>query len=47
MNWDILAGLRFFLAWIVFSSHVSHFVSYRDLLIRFDYFGGHAAVLGY
>jgi peptidoglycan/LPS O-acetylase OafA/YrhL len=47
MNWDILAGLRFFLAWIVFSSHVSHFVSHRDFLIRFDYFGGHAAVLGF
>jgi peptidoglycan/LPS O-acetylase OafA/YrhL len=47
MNWDILAGLRFFLAWIVLASHVSNFVPYRDWLIRFDYFGGHAAVLGF
>jgi peptidoglycan/LPS O-acetylase OafA/YrhL len=47
MNWDILAGLRFFLAWVVLASHVSHFVPYRDFLIRFDYFGGHAAVLGF
>jgi peptidoglycan/LPS O-acetylase OafA/YrhL len=45
MHWDILAGLRFFLAWIVFSCHVSDFVTHRDFLIRFDYFGGHAAVL--
>jgi hypothetical protein len=24
--WDILAGLRFFLAWIVACSHLQHFV---------------------
>ena len=47
IQWSILAGLRFFLAWIVVMSHVSHFVPYRDFLIRFDYFGGHAAVLGF
>ncbi len=47
MNWDLLAGLRFFLSWVVLVSHVSHFVPYRDFLIRFDYFGGHAAVLGF
>jgi peptidoglycan/LPS O-acetylase OafA/YrhL len=47
MQWSVLAGLRFFLAWIVACSHLQHFVPQSDLLASFHYFSGFSAVLGF
>ncbi len=47
IQWEILAGIRFFLAWVVLTSHASHFATHHNFLVRFNSFGGHAAVLGF
>lgn len=47
MQWKILAGLRFFLAWIVLSSHLRFFVPAGDPLLKFGKLGGLSAVLGF
>jgi peptidoglycan/LPS O-acetylase OafA/YrhL len=47
MQWDILAALRFFLAWIVACSHLQHFTAQGDPLVSFKNFSGFAAVLGF
>lgn len=47
IQWEILAGIRFFLAWVVLSFHASHFSSHHEFIVAFDAFGGHAAVLGF
>jgi peptidoglycan/LPS O-acetylase OafA/YrhL len=47
IQWEILAGIRFFLAWVVLTSHASHFATHQNFLVRFNSFGGHAAVLGF
>lgn len=47
MEWKILAGLRFFLAWIVLCTHVRAFVSEQNIFTIFSVFGGHSAVIGF
>jgi peptidoglycan/LPS O-acetylase OafA/YrhL len=47
MQWNILAGLRFFLAWVVACSHLQHFTAQGDPIVIFQYFSGFAAVLGF
>jgi peptidoglycan/LPS O-acetylase OafA/YrhL len=47
-NWAVLAGLRFFLAWVVLSGHISWFTPDSGRLFRFfDSFGGKPAVIGF
>ena len=46
-QWSILAGLRFFLAWVVACHHLSHCVPNNDLLVSFQSFSGFSAVLGF
>lgn len=48
MKWQMLAGLRFFLAWIIFCSHLTWFVEAdQTLLTKFSKFGGLSAVIGF
>jgi peptidoglycan/LPS O-acetylase OafA/YrhL len=47
MQWNILAGLRFFLAWVAACSHLQHFTAQDDPIVIFQYFSGFAAVLGF
>ncbi|MGG6269248.1 acyltransferase family protein [Leptolyngbya sp. AN03gr2] len=47
MQWKILAGFRFFLAWIVLCTHLSWFVPSNSYLLRFNHFDGFSAVLGF
>ena len=46
-QWSILAGLRFFLAWIVVCHHLSHCVPDNDFLASFQKFSGFSAVIGF
>jgi len=48
-NWEILAGLRFFLAWIVACGHLNHDFLPKDhaFFQFFSLFGGKAAVIGF
>ena len=46
MEWKILAGVRFFLAWIVFCLHLKWFLP-NDLLVAFSKLDAIAAVLGF
>jgi glycosyltransferase involved in cell wall biosynthesis len=46
-QWSILAGLRFFLAWVVVCDHLRHCVPSNDLLVSFKSFTGFSAVLGF
>jgi peptidoglycan/LPS O-acetylase OafA/YrhL len=46
-QWSILAGLRFFLAWVVVCHHLSHCIPTNDLLVSFQSFTGFSAVLGF
>lgn len=47
MQWQILAGVRFFLAWVVMCSHLARFVAHGDFLLNFDRFGSLTAVIGF
>lgn len=47
MQWQVLAGLRFFLAWIVFCNHLRWFLPRESLLVRFGEFSAFSAVLGF
>ena len=47
MQWQILAGLRFFLAWIVFCNHLRWFVPPENFLLKFNEFSAFSAVLGF
>jgi peptidoglycan/LPS O-acetylase OafA/YrhL len=48
MKWQILAGLRFFLAWIVLCVHErGDFVDSDNVLLYFHKFGGISAVVGF
>ncbi|MEB3219526.1 MAG: acyltransferase [Nostocales cyanobacterium 94392] len=47
MQWQILAGLRFFLAWIVFCNHLRWFVPSENFLLKFNQFSAFSAVLGF
>jgi peptidoglycan/LPS O-acetylase OafA/YrhL len=46
-QWSILAGLRFFLAFIVVCHHLSHCVPNNDFLVSFQSFSGFSAVIGF
>jgi peptidoglycan/LPS O-acetylase OafA/YrhL len=46
MEWKILAGVRFFLAWIVFCLHLKWFLPH-DLLVFFSKLDALSAVLGF
>jgi peptidoglycan/LPS O-acetylase OafA/YrhL len=47
-RWEILAGLRFFLAWIVAAGHLTAFLKSPNATIEwFAAFGGKSAVLGF
>lgn len=47
-SWEILAGLRFFLAWVVACGHLVWFVSDETAFLEFfNSFGGKAAVIGF
>jgi peptidoglycan/LPS O-acetylase OafA/YrhL len=47
-DWQSLAVLRFFLAWVVLSSHLRVFVDRpAGWILAFDAFGGKAAVVGF
>jgi peptidoglycan/LPS O-acetylase OafA/YrhL len=49
MQWKVLAGLRFFLAWIVVCYHLKNFIpDYgKDFLCTFGKLNGLATVLGF
>jgi peptidoglycan/LPS O-acetylase OafA/YrhL len=49
MQWKVLAGLRFFLAWIVVCYHLKNFIpDYgKDFLCTFGKLNGLTAVLGF
>lgn len=47
MQWQILAGLRFFLAWIVFCNHLRWFLPPESFLLKFNEFSAFSAVLGF
>ena len=47
MEWQILAGVRFFLAWIVLCLHLGMVVPSDHFLLKFREFGPEAAVLGF
>src|SRR4051812_3996977 len=46
-SWALLAGLRFFLAFIVFAGHLSWFADLGAILTGVSSFGGRPAVLGF
>lgn len=46
-SWEILAILRFFLAFIVLSGHLTWFTGHDGWIAGFDAFGGKAAVVGF
>ena len=46
MEWKILAGVRFFLAWIVFCLHLKWFLP-KDILVVFSKLDAISAVLGF
>lgn len=46
MEWKILAGVRFFLAWIVFCLHLKWFLP-NDILVSFSKLDPLAAILGF
>lgn len=47
IQWPVLGGLRFFLAWVVLCSHLRHSVPAGDLLMSFQNFNNFSAVLGF
>jgi peptidoglycan/LPS O-acetylase OafA/YrhL len=46
-QWSVLAGLRFWLAWIVVCHHLTHCVPLDDPLVSFHSFSGFSAVIGF
>lgn len=47
MEWTLIAGLRFFLSWIVFCGHLKWFVSSHDFSVQFTKLGPLSAVIGF
>lgn len=45
MEWEVLAALRFFLAWIVLCAHLTLFVPTHEFLTKFSHFSALSAVI--
>jgi peptidoglycan/LPS O-acetylase OafA/YrhL len=47
IQWEVLSGLRFFLALVVVCHHLQHFVPKNDAFVLLQEFSGFSAVLGF